>query len=76
MSLVTFKIRIYIDDGRVFIYEVRGESSAREHANAIALNGYRHDTETGLEVYPVWRILKVKIIGPVTTNYIDTTEGT
>ncbi len=71
-----YKIRVYIDDGRVFVYEVRAESSAREHAAAIIKDGYRHNDNITFEHYPPWRILKVKIEDGIATNYPDETEGT
>ena len=76
MNTDKYKIRVYIDDGRVFVYEVTGESSAREHSDAIARGGYRHWIKDGLEFYPVWRILKVKVVGHVSTNYVNSMEGT
>ena len=71
-----YKLRVYLDDGRVFTYGVRGESSAREHAAAIIKDGYRHNNNIVFEHYPSWRILKVKIKEGITTNYPDETEGT
>lgn len=71
------KIKVYIDDGRVFEYEVPSAEKAREHAGAILAGGYRHnDGETICEYYPVHRIQKVKIEGKVPTLYPDTATGT
>ena len=71
-----YKIRVYIDDGRVFVYEVIHEESVREHASAIIKDGYRHNDGKIFEHYPPWRILKVKIKDCISTNYPDKTEGT
>lgn len=71
-----FKMRVYIDNGVVFTYKVKGESSVREHADAIAKYGYRHNDGKIFEHYPAHRIVKVKVNEPVQTNYPDETEGT
>jgi hypothetical protein len=70
------KVCTYLDDGRVFEYEVSSESSAREHAAAIVRGGYRHNDGETFEHYPPHRILKVKVTGGVDTMYPDTTRGT
>jgi hypothetical protein len=70
------KIKTYLDDGRVFVYEVTDASKAREHSAAIVMNGYRHNDGTTFEHYGPHRILKVKVDGVVPTNYPDVTEGT
>lgn len=73
-----FKIQVYLDDGRIFEYEVKNAEKAREHTDAISKNGYRHNDGNIFEVYPVHRILKVKAVGDkgVPTNYKDKTLGT
>lgn len=73
-----FKIQTYIDDGRVFEYEVSKDGQAREHVSAIIAGGYRHNDGAGLfEHYPAHRIVKVKVTGDVVpTLYPDTTRGT
>jgi len=69
-------IKTYLDDGRVFEYEVDNHASAREHAAAIVKGGYRHNDETVFEHYPPHRILKVKVEGEIPTNYPDRVTGT
>lgn len=69
-------ISVYIDDGRVYEYEVVSPDKAREHAAAIAANGYRHNDGTVFEHYPAWRVLKIKVSGVVPTKYHDTASGT
>ncbi|MDO8504344.1 MAG: hypothetical protein Q7S36_00625 [Candidatus Liptonbacteria bacterium] len=71
-------VQTYLDDGRVFSYEVPNASKAREHAAAIVSGGYRHNDGKGeFEHYPPHRILKVKV-GPgiVPTKYPDEVSGT
>lgn len=77
----SYAIAVYLDDGRVFIYNVNSTSSAREHVSAIIATGYRavqDDEPNVLTHYPPHRISKVKIVGsaPVSTNYTDRVEGT
>lgn len=58
-------VSIYLDDGRVFEYEVDSPGSGREHASSIIKTGYR-STPQGtdqLEWYPPHRIVKVKVSG-------------
>lgn len=70
-------IQTYIDDGRVFEYEVANPGKAREHASAIVRSGYRHNDGEEFEHYPPHRILKVKVVGgTVPTKYPDTVSGT
>ena len=71
------KISVYLDDGRVYEYEVANETKAREHSAAIAIGGYRHNDGEEYEHYPAHRILKVKVSGGVVaTKYTDTATGT
>ena len=71
------KIEVYLDDGRVFQYEVATADKAREHADAIVKNGYRHNDGKVFEAYPAHRITKVKVTGgPVPTAYPDQVTGT
>ena len=70
-------ISTYLDDGRVFEYEVSTEMKAREHSAAIVKYGYRHNDGKEFEHYGPHRILKVKVTGgPVSTMYPDSTRGT
>lgn len=70
-----YKIKVYLDDGRVFSYSVESSGKVREHASAIILTGYRHNDGKVFEHYPPHRILKVKSEG-IPTNYPDTESGT
>ena len=72
------KISVYLDDGRVYSYEVNGPMKAREHASAIVATGYRHNDGKGeFEHYPPHRISKVKATGePIPTKYSDESTGT
>lgn len=72
-------ISVYLDDGRVYEYEVDNQASAREHLFAIVSTGYRSSQNNGstLTHYPPHRITKVKATGDgVTTSYPDTVRGT
>lgn len=68
-------IEVYMDDGRIFKYEVEGEDKAREHIAAIVKDGYRHNDGNVFEHYPPHRILKVKSHG-ISTAYEDEIVGT
>ena len=74
-------IKVYMDDGRIFEYDVeagdaeRVAAKVREHCAAIAAGGYRHNDGDEFEHYPAWRILKVKARG-VPTHYLDRPSGT
>lgn len=73
------KLSIYMDDGRVFEYEVADAMKGREHAAAVLKSGYRHTPEgsADLEWYPAHRILKVKVVGAgESTAYHDTVRAT
>lgn len=73
-------ISVYLDDGRVFQYEVPTPGKAREHISAIIATGYRSVQASEPEVlthYPPHRICKVKATGmPIPTNYTDREVGT
>lgn len=70
-------INVYLDDGRVFAYDVTTADKAREHASAIVSGGYRHNDGETFEHYPPHRISKVKVSGgPVPTQYLDRVTGT
>lgn len=71
----TFKVQVYMDDGRVFEYKVPSAEKVREHAAAIVKGGYRHNDGDIFEHYPPHRILKVKSQG-IDTMYLDTVRGT
>jgi hypothetical protein len=71
-----FIIKVYLDDGRVFSYDVETPSSVREHSAAIVRDGYRHNDGRVFEHYPPHRILKVKAEGAIPTDYPDREGGT
>ena len=52
-------INIYLQDGRVFTYEVEDSVKAREHAHRIINYGWRNATNGIMEYYPVHQVLKV-----------------
>lgn len=70
-------ISVYLDDGRVYEYDVPTPDKAREHCAAIVRDGYRHNDGATFEHYPPHRILKVKASGDsVPTKYHDRPTGT
>ena len=78
-ELPTLTMQVYINNGVVFEYEVKGAHKAREHASAIVATGYRHNDGVGeFEHYPPHRIdkVKVKVKGVIPTNYPDRVSGT
>lgn len=71
------KVSVYLDDGRVFDYDVKSVSKGREHASAIIKTGYRHSEEEDLEWYPPHRIEKVRVEGGCESSlYKDKTRAT
>lgn len=72
---VKYLVSVYLDDGRVFEYEVANAEKVREHASAIVNTGYRHNDGVVFEHYPPHRILKVKST-KIPTMYPDITRGT
>jgi len=75
MNTGEFTIRVYLDDGRIFKYNVQSAEKVREHTSAIIATGYRHNDGKVFEHYPPHRISKVKC-NNIPTNYPDETEGT
>lgn len=69
------KIKVYMDDGRVFEYEA-DQDGAREHASEILRGGYRRQVDGTTTFYPVHRIRKVKVTEDVVTTYPDTVSAT
>jgi hypothetical protein len=70
-------ISVYLDDGRVYEYDVATADKAREHSAAIVRDGYRHNDGETFEHYPAHRIVKVKATGAVVpTKYLDRATGT
>lgn len=71
-----FTVSTYLDDGRVFEYDVESEFKVREHSASIVTRGYQHCEKDGVfEHFPPHRILKVKSSG-ISTNYPDKVRGT
>ena len=70
---MSIKISVYMQDGRVFSYDVASSAKAREHAHRIVTTGYRYlEEETDREVYvPVHQILKVVIMGRAKDAYVE-----
>ena len=72
-----YEIKVYIDNGIVFSYDVNSAKSVREHSDAIIKGGYRHNDGKGeYEHYGPHRILKVKCSGLIPTQYPDRVSGT
>ena len=53
------KINVYMQDGRVFDYDVANCTKAREHAHRIVNYGWRNVVDGIMEYYPVHQVLKV-----------------
>jgi hypothetical protein len=70
-----FKIEVYLDDGRIFLYHVKSEDKVREHAHAIITTGYRHNDGEVFEWFPPHRISKIKSRN-ISTQYTDKVAGT
>jgi hypothetical protein len=58
------QIKVYMQDGRVFNYDVVDSVKAREHAHRIITTGWRNVTNDVMEYYPVHQILKVTFPNP------------
>ena len=52
-------VKVYMQDGRVFTYNVTDPQKAREHAHRIINFGWRHHENGVEEYYPVHQVLKV-----------------
>jgi hypothetical protein len=57
-------ILVYLQDGRVFCYDVASPDKAREHAHRIINYGWRNVEEGTMCYYPVHQVLKVKFDMP------------
>ncbi len=53
------EISVYMQDGRIFVYEVSNSTKAREHAHRIINYGWRNWEEGRECYYPVHQVLKV-----------------
>jgi hypothetical protein len=58
------QINVYMQDGRVFSYEVADATKAREHAHRIITTGWRNVVNEVMEYYPVHQVLKVTFADP------------
>ena len=58
------KINVYLQDGRVFSYNVEDSFKAREHAHRIVNYGWRNVVNGMMEYYPVHQVLKVTFKDP------------
>jgi len=80
----TATVEVYLDDGRVFHYDLSNPdldmlaAKAREHCSAIIATGYRHNDGNGeFEHYPAHRISKTKVANfVIPTKYPDKVRGT
>ena len=57
-------IRIVLDNGTVFKYDVKDLVSMREHLHKIMVNGFRSDNADGFRCYPIHRISHIDSIIP------------
>jgi ATP:corrinoid adenosyltransferase len=64
------EVNVYMQDGRVFKYNVVDVAKAREHAHRIITTGWRNVQTGVMEYYPVHQVLKV------TFQYQDDYLGT
>jgi len=70
-------VAVYLDDGRVYSYNVISGAKGTEHAAAIIRTGYRHKVPGCMEHYPPHRILKVVVRGDtIVPTYNDSVRGT
>jgi hypothetical protein len=64
MEVNMTKINIYLQDGRVFSYDVVDPIKAREHAHRIVTLGWRNVVNGMMEYYPIHQVLKVTFAEP------------
>jgi len=70
-----FEVLVYLDDGRIFYYDVESAEKVREHSSAIINGGFRFNDGVTFEHYPPHRILKIKSKN-ISTNYPCKVKGT
>ena len=58
------RVNVYMQDGRMFSYEVANGVKAREHAHRIVTLGWRNVVDGVMEYYPVHQVLKVAFADP------------
>ena len=72
----TILISVYLDDGRVYEYDVATAAKAQEHVAAIIRTGYVSVGGGVMTHYPAHRIAKVVATGDgLSTNYSDRVRG-
>jgi len=64
-------IKIYLEDGRRFKYEVANCKKAREHMHRIVNFGWRTEEDGNLVYYPVHQVNKVVAIGCGKEAYVE-----
>jgi len=57
-------VNVYMQDGRVFTYQVEDSIKAREHAHRIINYGWRNIVNDVMEYYPIHQVIKVTFIAP------------
>jgi hypothetical protein len=62
-------VNVYMQDGRVFTYQVSDAIKAREHAHRIVNYGWRNAINGVMEYYPVHQVLKVT--WPASADYMS-----
>ena len=68
-------VKVYLDTGVTYEYEVSTPTGAREHAQAIVKRGYVHTSDGFMTHFPPHRIDKVKCGPGMTTHYPDRVGG-
>ncbi len=69
-------VSVYLDDGRVFEFDVGDAEALREFAAGIIREGYTRIANGVFTYYPPHRIVKVEGRGPnITTKYPDRVRG-
>jgi len=58
------ELKVYMQDGRVFKYNVEDAIKAREHAHRIVNYGWRNVVNGVMEYSPVHQVLKVTFKDP------------
>ena len=64
------RIKVYVDNGLVYSYELDAREVVTDHISAIISGGYQHNDGKVLEHFPPHRIVKVRYEGTVETKYM------